>query len=204
MHRMSENVFYPARPGGGADTNSIRDPGDPGRLLNEGGITVEPADSQRTDRQGTGSNTFPFRVFFDRSMDFGAVQNTQPTVTTPNPTTILSFLGGARDPWRNFDATAIYPNAFPTPSPIVLRFDDNGDGVMQPRRPTLCSAGGNIWRYIVQPASAGEQRRRRLPERRAGQAVDSNFEDFLYMGLNFGVPVVAHMATRGSSSSAMK
>ena len=163
-----------------------RNPG----MFNEGGVTVLPRDPQH-DRQGTGSSTFIFRVRNRQSLNFGAVDQTLnfPAQGTPSPNRILSWQNARYDTWRNILTSAVYPNASGTPSPLVIRFDEDGDGDPSDGTPHFMQMTrqlGNtdaVWTYVVQPTDqmavdggVGGP----FTNGGRGKTWDNNFECFLY------------------------
>ena len=188
---FGRNHFFPCDEAGSPDTNGYldtqgRNPG----MFNEGGVTVLPRDPQH-DRQGTGSSTFIFRVRNRQSLNFGAVDQTLnfPAQGTPSPNRILSWQNARYDTWRNILTSAVYPNASGTPSPLVIRFDEDGDGDPSDGTPHFMQMTwqlGNtdaVWTYVVQPTDqmavnggVGGP----FTNGGRGKTWDNNFECFLY------------------------
>ena len=187
---FGRNHFFPCDEGGQSGYQRLsrsqgRNPG----MFNEGGVTVLPRDPQH-DRQGTGSSTFIFRVRNRQSLNFGAVDQTLnfPDQGTPSPNRIWSWQNALRHLAQHPHASGL-PNASGTPSPLVIRFDEDGDGDpigWHPHFMQMTRRLGNtdaVWTYVVQPTDrmavdggVGGP----FTNGGRGKTWDNNFECFLY------------------------
>ena len=131
-----------------------------------------------------------FRVRNRQSLNFGALPTLNfPAQGTPSPNRIWSWQNARYDTWRNILTPAVYPNASGTPSPLVIRFDEDGDGDPSDGTPHFMQMTrqlGNtdaVWTYVVQPTDqmavdggVGGP----FTNGGRGKTWDNNFECFLY------------------------